>query len=454
MENRKPRALLINPPVYDFALFDLFLKPYGLFRIARLLAEAGYDIIYIDALDYRDYATAGVLKKPKRNANGTGKFFRESVSMPEVLKNHAAADFTRGFARYGVLQPVLRDKIDRAEPDIAFLASGMTYWYQGLREAAGIVRHFYPGIPVIVGGIYAGLMPDHCKAQTGADRVCTVLNTSILDDILRSAELPGVPRGGDMPVPIVGTGFWGDAAVMRLNEGCPYNCRYCSSGILSPVFSPGNPEEAFRQFEELYQTGIRNFAFYDDAFLAEREKSLVPFLRRVMESSCAPSFYTPNAVHVGLLDRDTAVLMKRAGFKEIRLGFESSSRDFHEQYGRKYAAGSFNDVVAMLVSSGFRRENIGVYILAGLPGQYVQEVRDSVKAASSEKVRIYLAEFSPVPGSPLWQACVEASRLPLEEEPLFHNNTFFPMEWAGFSRKDLQGLKDEVRESNRHLGAG
>ena len=111
MENRKPRALLINPPVYDFALFDLFLKPYGLFRIARILSEAGYDIIYIDALDYRDPVTAGVLKKPKRNNNGTGKFFRESVPMPDVLKNHSPEDFTRRFARYGVLQPVLRDKI-------------------------------------------------------------------------------------------------------------------------------------------------------------------------------------------------------------------------------------------------------------------------------------------------------------------------------------------------------
>ena len=29
-----PRILLVNPPVYDFAAYDFWLKPYGLLTVA------------------------------------------------------------------------------------------------------------------------------------------------------------------------------------------------------------------------------------------------------------------------------------------------------------------------------------------------------------------------------------------------------------------------------------
>ena len=43
------------------------------------------------------------------------------------------------------------------------------------------------------------------------------------------------------------------------------------------------------------------------------------------------------------------------------------------------------------------------------------------------------------------------SRYPLAEEPLFQNNSLFPMEWEGFSARDLSAIKNEVREINRRL---
>ncbi|MEO0235942.1 MAG: hypothetical protein ABIM02_04375 [candidate division WOR-3 bacterium] len=36
------RVLLVNPPVYDFALHDFWLKPYGLLRIASSMKKAEY----------------------------------------------------------------------------------------------------------------------------------------------------------------------------------------------------------------------------------------------------------------------------------------------------------------------------------------------------------------------------------------------------------------------------
>ena len=54
----KPVALLINPPVYDFALYDLYLRPMGLAKIGRWLHDAGYRVEVVDALSFDDEEVA------------------------------------------------------------------------------------------------------------------------------------------------------------------------------------------------------------------------------------------------------------------------------------------------------------------------------------------------------------------------------------------------------------
>jgi hypothetical protein len=449
--NEKPRALLIHPPVCDFALYDLFLKPYGLFRIAGALQQGGYEVHYLNALDYRDAATAETLGSPKRKNNGTGKFFRGPLPRPRELQKHLPGDFQRHFARYGVLPEVMKTQIQKARPDIVFLSTGMTYWYKGAEEAGMMVKTLSPDVPLIAGGVYASLMPRHCRDHTGADRVPGSLDGASLDQLLAGTGLPTVRIEGPLPDPPENRALWGDAGVLRLNEGCPFSCDYCASGALHPGFIQGDPEKEFDQFERLYRAGLRNFAFYDDALLINSESMLVPFLEKILDSDMSPSFYTPNAVHVSKISPTIAGLMKRAGFMEVRLGYESSSRNFHAAHGPKYREESFSRTVETLRRAGFASRQIAVYILAGLPEQRSDEIQDSVHEAREGKVRIHIAEFSPVPGSPLWEKCVAKSRYPLTEEPLFHNNTFFPMEWGEFTRGDLTSIKENVAIWNRGI---
>jgi len=72
-------------------------------------------------------------------------------------------------------------------------------------------------------------------------------------------------------------------------------------------------------------------------------------------------------------------------------------------------------------------------------------VETSVRKALAEGVRVRLAEYSPVPGTGLWEESIRRCRYPIGEEPLYHNNSFFPMEWEGFSREDLTRLKELAR---------
>lgn len=442
---KSPSVLLIQPPIHDFALYDLFLKPYGLLRIGKWLEMGGWKADFVNALDYTDSASAAALGRVRRKKNGTGKFHRTVI--PNPLKGEGKG---RRFARYGILPQEFKRRISESSPDIILITSGMTYWYRGVAEAVETAKEVHPEIPVVVGGIYATLMPDHCLRKTGADFAAQGDAEKSLGDILRKLSLP-VPPGG-IGGPMLLENVWRDAGIIRLNTGCPYRCDYCASGVICSSFIPGEAEKGFEQLAAMHNRfGTANFAFYDDALLIYKENVFVPFLKKVIKSGLDLNFYLPNAVHLQFLDREVSRLMVRAGFREIRLGFESSSFDFHSKHDDKYGEGDFPAAVENLKSAGFRPENITVYILAGLPRQDWREVEESVRYAAGFGVKVSLAEYSPVPGTPLWKESVALCPLPLEEEPLYHNNTFFSMEWEGFTLENLKYLKTLALSLNRQL---
>jgi hypothetical protein len=455
VKNReKPVALLIYPPVYDFALYDLYVKPFGLLRIAGRLSASGWEVVVINALDIRYDRNTGTLsentrhasgvngqKLPKRKPDGTGKFFKTEVKKPSAISH-----IPRRFSRYGIPQELYENKIRDVSPDFVFISSGMTYWYLGVKETVETVRRLHPGIPVVVGGIYATLMESHCRSIVGPDYTITGEAWNALSELLYSCNLP-VSRledeGIDFPYDAY---FWNDAGVLRLNTGCPFSCTYCASGTLCDRFRPGDPARAFRQLTGFLGVGITNIAFYDDALLVNKNDVLLPFLEMVVASGVNVNFYLPNAVHMQFLDDATARLMRRTGFREIRMGFESASDSFHDKHDGKLTTAELPKAMEVLQSAGFGKTEIKVYILAGLPGQSPEEIEDSIQFASDRGAAVFLSEYSPVPGTQLWQQCVDSSRYPLEDEPLYHNNTIFPMAREGFGRSELEDLKRSARE--------
>ncbi len=530
---KKPRALLINPPVHDFALYDHFLQPYGLFRLEELLTEAGYDVDFIDALDISDPLSLKRFGPPVRRPDGTGKFFRQAIpfpaadpgpgGLPETAASMAGnpsgsgapawfSDPGRSYARYGIAEESLREAVSgkaggRAAPDIVLVTTGMTYWYPGVVEACRIVQELHPGVPILAGGIYASLMPGHCERATGATAVPGPAEGN-LSPVLERLGFPplGEARGEDRgegseqgrgegrgegcgttenyvsaikPVKNGDLHGCGDAikgcsaghlhagttgstriatrntrletarirgsGVLRLSTGCPFHCAYCASRAIDPRFRRGDPARAYEEFSALYDAGIRNFGFYDDALLFEKERLLFPFLDMIERGGQTPSFYLPNACHARYIDRETAARMMRGGFREVRIGYESASPGFHDEYGVKFGPDAVVNAVEALRAAGYTRNRIRLYIIAGLPGQTREEAEKTVRFSLDMGARPVLTEYSPIPGSELWDRCVRECRLPLADEPLFQNNTLFPMEWGGFTRADLEELKRMAR---------
>jgi hypothetical protein len=443
----QPKALLLYPPIYDFALYDLFLKPYALCRLAAWLFGCGYRVRLVNALDYTDPRSIAVLGSPKREPRGTGKFFRQIVPTPT-----AVAGIKRSYARYGILAESLEQRIAAEEPDIVFVSAGMSYWYPGVLEAIRIVRRVFPKAPIVLGGIYPTLCPEHAGACSEADLVIAGPAFPQLKDFLETRFLPTTAAPTAEELLLLPEANW-EAGVLRLNRGCPMACAYCSSKVIEPRFNPGDPDLLFKTVREMHRCfGTRSFAFYDDALLCNKEQGLLPFLEKICRSELPLTFYLPNAVHLRHLDPDCATMMKRAGFAEVRIGFESALSEFHETLDTKLDTPMLADGLGHLLQAGFSPQRITAYVLAGMPGQEAEEVEMTVRHAARFGIRVQLAEYSPTPGSLLWPQAVRCSSFDLAAEPLTHNNSILPMRWRGFTLEDLDRLKSLSRSPLERSG--
>jgi len=190
--------------------------------------------------------------------------------------------------------------------------------------------------------------------------------------------------------------------------------------------------------------GIRDFAFYDDALLIGFDSHLNIILEELVRRDLKLRFHTPNALHLKEITPEIARLLRVSGFRTIRLGLETSDMAQHLELDEKVSEGEFEKAVGCLQAAGFSRKEIGAYILMGLPGQSVDSVRETIEFVGRAGVMPYLAEYSPIPHTPMWEEALEHSDYALDAEPLFHNNTLLPC-WNERQRAGVPELKRRIQ---------
>jgi len=194
--------------------------------------------------------------------------------------------------------------------------------------------------------------------------------------------------------------------------------------------------------------GIANFSFYDDALLVSPKTRAVPMLQEILRRKLNCSFHCPNGLHVREIDQEVATLLFRSGFKTIRFGFETADRTIQLETGGKVNNDEARKAVACLKHAGYRGDEIGMYILCGLPGQMASDVAESIDFIKSCGARPVIAEYSPIPHTAMWLQSLQTSCYDIENEPVFHNNTLLPCGGTTLSYSEYRELKNRARSNN------
>jgi radical SAM superfamily enzyme YgiQ (UPF0313 family) len=457
--SKPPFILLVNPWITDFAAHDLWAKPMGLLLLGALLRDGGCGVGLIDCLNRHDpYSNASPdIKAGKDRVFGTGNYPKIRLEKPPVY-----AHVPRHYHRYGIHpESFIRQAAALRKPDLIWVTSHMTYWYPGTIHTIALLRELFPTVSIWLGGIYATLCHEHAEAHSGADQVISgrlealparieaAIGVRVSNGPLWSSSILSISPALDL-LPHSPT-----YAPLLTSLGCPFRCPYCASSLLQPVRARRSAEAIFQEIlQSRRELGVSDFAFYDDALLLNAETTLRPALERIAQELPGLRFHTPNALHVRALTREWCDLLFASGFRTLRLGLETTRRDRQRAWGGKVEMEMFMEGVENLLGAGFSPREIGVYLLAGLPGQSVDEVREDIQLVQEVGVQPYLSEYSPVPGTDLWQEACRISVFDLAAEPLTHNNTFLACRRDDFTLKDLEGLKAMARSVRQRRISG
>ncbi|MHC4535982.1 MAG: B12-binding domain-containing radical SAM protein [Planctomycetota bacterium] len=427
-----PRILLVNPPIYDFAAYDFWLKPYGMLSAAGKL-RGNADFKLFDFMD-RLHPFAAKQKHLESDRWSRGRFYSQQIPNPKPLES-----IPRYYRRFGLPRDIFQNFLKEEGPfDFVFIQTTMTYWYKGVSEVIEDIRKARPQTKIILGGNYVTLCRNHAE-KSGADFLVVGTNLEPLWEYLRINPNTNQSALWELYQKL-------SVGVLKLTDGCPFKCTYCSVPKVYSRFKPRQLEHSLAELMLLYSLGVKNIAFYDDALLFDTDKVLAPFFNEVVKRDIKVNFHSPNALNARFITKELAELMVQAGFKTFYLGFESASQQWQKRTGSKVFSDELTKAVEHLVSAGAEPANITTYQILGHPHIEIQQLETSMHFVNSLGVRGMLADFSPIPGTPDGEYCRQWVDM---DEPLMHNKTAFPIILLGFD--ETNRLKDLQRKLNRSL---
>ncbi len=453
----KGKLLLINPWICDFAAYSFWIEPIGFLTIASFLREAGYEVSYIDCLDrhHPDLLKMQGMVSPKSTQYATGKYHKEFIEKPEPLKH-----VQRRYGRYGITLDIFDAELESVQkPDVVLVTSKLTYWYLGVFEVIRRVKKRYPDVPLILGGTYATLCCEHAQKNSEADYVIKgegELQTLKLVDALTGnpSDYSSFPADiSNYPFPAHDLNRKLDYAAILTSRGCPMKCTYCAVHLLNPGFRQRSVQNVLDEILWCYhEFGTRNFAFYDDALLLNPKGHIHRILDGIIERKLQCYFHTPNSMHAQLIDAQLAHKMYQGGFKTVRISLETSDMERQKlSSSGKVSNEGFRKAAENLLNAGFTANEVGAYVMIGLPGQTLQEVKDSVAFVHDCGIQVKLAQYTPIPGTAEWQRAVTEYGFDPHFDPVLHNNSIFPIQTNELANEDFETVKMLVKEGNKRI---
>ena len=415
------------------------MHPIGLYFLISLLKFNAWDIHYINCLERN--------KSLKLKRYGTGDFDSKVIPKPLVYK-----EIYRRYKQYGISEDLFIKKLqDVPKPDVLFVGSSMTYWIEGLIATVKTIKNVFPNTTTIVGGISASLIPEILKKQLPkAEIYCGILSENIhnTNKILSTISLNGWSPTLVDAFRILGHHYHGR---IFTSIGCPFHCAYCASPYLHTTFQIRPHTTIINEMSYLIdQSGVIDFAFYDDALLYQSEKNFIPLAKKICQLDKNTRLHVPNGLHIRWIDKNILEIMQKCNFVTLRFGYESGDIKHQKETSAKTSRKQLIEKINLIKSAGFKSKDIGIYVMGGLPNQNVDDLLEELTFIASLNVKVKPVFLSPVPHTPIFEYYAETFPQ-LKHEPLLHNDLFFITQLPGWSYSVVEEVKSKARELNKNI---
>ena len=243
----------------------------------------------------------------------------------------------------------IKDEEDEFKPDLICVTSIFTYWSKYVKNAVQYYKHKFKDTPVLVGGIYASLMPDHCKKYTGCDEV-------ILGTIAEAEKL--IPAYDLVDV---------DYQILHTTRGCIRKCGFCGTYIIEPKWLCKNSikDEIVKKKLIFYDNNLLANEFIEDILdeLIELKKE-----RKITYVESQSGFDG----RIMLKNPHLAKKLKDAGFKNPKIAWDHSVKQ--APYIKKQ--------IDLLVDAGFKEKEISIFMIYNYDLDYKEMEEKRVNCAN------------------------------------------------------------------------
>ncbi len=242
-------------------------------------------------------------------------------------------------------------------PDEIYVTSLFTYSWKAVHDAVRFYKTFFPKSKVILGGIYASLLPEHA-AKSGADE--------IYEGVFKEAELC-VPAWDLVPE-------W-DGSVIFTSRGCIRKCPFCAVPKIE-----GGLKETISSIKPYIHPGHRRVILWDNNILATRHWRRV--FQELRESGKWVDFN--QGLDARLITPDVAKEIASLKIKFVRIAYDH--RNMKEAVSK---------AISNLNKAGVRGKSIVVYTLYNYKDD-PEDFRERVAELLNWGVVSYPMRYEPV----------------------------------------------------------
>jgi len=283
------------------------------------------------------------------------------------------------------------------------------------RRAYDIASHFRArGVPVIMGGYHATLMPsetaDYCDSVLVGE--AELVWERVLSDAARGSLAPryqaDCATSFEYQMPrreIYASKRYLPITLVETGRGCNFSCKFCSISSFFDGQYQGRPIEAI--LEEIKRLKACNLFLIDDNIVSDLERAkelfraLIPLrVRWISQGSITMAD-----------DEELLDLMRRSGCIGVLVGFESLQAEILKQMGKGWNKGrtSYEWAIQRL-----HRYGIAIYatFMFGYDGESEQVFNETMRFSIEQG--FYLAAFNhvvPFPGTQLYSDLEAENRL-------------------------------------------
>ena len=234
------------------------------------------------------------------------------------------------------------DILEKFNPDEIWITSLFTYWSKYIKEAVGYYKELFPKSKVVVGGIYASLLPEHCKEYTGCDEFYVGVHKEA-ENFYPAYDLVNV-----------------DYQILHTSRGCIRRCDFCGTYKIEPKFI------SKRSIKDEIKSN--KLIFYDNNLLANKYiENILEELKNTKVNNRAIYCECQSGFDGRILTPDLAVKLKKARFINPRIAWDN----LYEEYG------NIERQINYLVDGGYNPKDVYVFMVYNfeLPFEIMEEKR-------------------------------------------------------------------------------